>query len=65
MKTYQANVFLPGCLGPVKREVFLHEDVQPLRRALEALVLFTKPTKSNATALNNAHRILAETEEAK
>lgn len=36
-----------------------------LRQALEALVLFTKPTKSNAAALNNAHRVLAETEELK
>jgi hypothetical protein len=29
-----------------------------LARALESLILFTKPTKLNAAALNNAYRIL-------
>lgn len=31
-----------------------------LLEALESLVLFTKPTKSNAVALNNAHNIIAK-----
>lgn len=33
-----------------------------LKHALETLLLFTKPTKSNAAALNNAHQVLAELE---
>lgn len=33
-----------------------------LRRALEALVLFAIPTKSNAAALNFAHQVLADIE---
>lgn len=33
-----------------------------LKHALETLVMFTKPTKSNAAALNNAHQVLAELE---
>ena len=28
MKYYNANVFLPGCLGPVNREVALADDVR-------------------------------------
>lgn len=31
-----------------------------LKYALETLILFTKPTKSNAAALNNAHQVLEE-----
>lgn len=31
-----------------------------LRIALESLVLFSKPTKTNAAALSNAHRVLGE-----
>lgn len=31
-----------------------------LKQALESLILFTKPSKSNAVALNNAHRVLEE-----
>lgn len=27
MKTYIANVFLPGCLGPVKREVLIPDEI--------------------------------------
>ena len=33
-----------------------------LKHALETLILFTKPTKSNAAALNNAHQVLTELE---
>lgn len=43
----------------------LFEEVQhlpssSLKQALETLILFTKPTKGNAAALNNAHQVLAE-----
>lgn len=31
-----------------------------LRQALEALMLFSKPTKTNAMALHNAHQVLIE-----
>lgn len=31
-----------------------------LKHALETLVLFSKPTKTNAAALQNAHQVLAE-----
>lgn len=33
-----------------------------LHHALETLILFTKPTKSNAAALKNAYQVLAELE---
>lgn len=33
---YNANVFLPGCLGPVRREVVLADDHQEVVQALRA-----------------------------
>lgn len=37
VKRYSANVFLPGCLGPVKREVVLAEDADKLEAEAQAL----------------------------
>lgn len=34
MNTYNANVFFPGSLGPVNREVILLDDYEELRRAV-------------------------------
>lgn len=36
------------------------EQRDQLLSALESLILFTKPTKSNAAALANAHRVIQE-----
>lgn len=53
---------------PIERQ---DPDIQPihcrrskeveLKRALESLVLFSKPSKVNAVALNYAHQVLSET----
>lgn len=38
----------------------VNKDRTALLSALETLILFTKPTKSNAAALANAHRVIQE-----
>lgn len=38
----------------------LERQRDDLRAALESLILFTKPTLSNAVALNNAHQVIAK-----
>ena len=37
MNTHTANVFLPGCLGPVKREVVLADEAQEALDEVQAL----------------------------
>lgn len=36
LKTHEANVFLPGCLGPVRRDVVLFDDHNEIVAALRA-----------------------------
>ena len=38
VRVHQANVFLPGCLGPVRRDVVLEDDYRDRVTALEAEV---------------------------
>jgi len=37
MKRYDANVFFPGCLGPLNREVVLADDAAKLEAEAQAL----------------------------
>ena len=37
MNSHTANVFLPGCLGSVKREVVLLEDAEEMQASLQKL----------------------------
>ncbi|UNY90618.1 MULTISPECIES: hypothetical protein [unclassified Pseudomonas] len=37
MKRYDANVFFPGCLGPLNREVVLADDADKLEAEAQAL----------------------------
>ncbi|MNH00574.1 hypothetical protein D3C81_441850 [compost metagenome] len=43
----------------------LEDMAKALKAALTSLVLFTKPTKSNAAALNNAYQVLGTNEKVK
>lgn len=47
-----------GNLDMVNRLAARSAQCEDLRKALEVLILFTKPSKSNAVALNHAHEIL-------
>lgn len=50
---HTANVFLPGCLGPVKREVVLIEDHQELVARLEHAAHERDQLKAENEALRN------------
>lgn len=47
-----------GNLDMVKRLAARSAQCEDLRKALESLILFTKPSKANAVALNHAHEVL-------
>lgn len=48
--------------GAARANALLIAKAPDLRRALESLVLFTKPSRANAAALNFAHQVLADIE---
>lgn len=55
-----------ACAGiPTEALPNLLQQRDQLLAALEALVLFSNPTKSNAVALNNAHKAIASAKEKK
>lgn len=47
-----------GNLDMVDRLAARSAERDELRKALESLILFTNPSKSNAVALNHAHDVL-------
>lgn len=53
-------IFCENLAGKLNAKIANETESQKLRAALESLVLFTKPTKTNAAALNNAHQVLAD-----
>lgn len=51
-------IFCETLAGKLNVRIANETEANKLRAALESLVLFSKPTKTNAAALNNAHRVL-------
>lgn len=62
LETADGKSYQPSKVYPTKADARLIAAAPDLRRALESLVLFTKPTKTNAAALNFAHQVLADIE---
>jgi hypothetical protein len=58
---HTANVFLPGCLGPVKREVVLAEDHQELVDRLEHATNECDQLKAENEALRKALTYIRDT----
>lgn len=56
LNTHIANVFLPGCFGPVRREVVLIEDadaeLDALREALSEIIVKVQESRSETRRLN-------------